>query len=91
MVDDNPIITAANYMAARTVPANHAKIYVDLPNTAAYFPIIYLPATLALAIGLVAKATPFTCFLMAKFFMLGTSCSLAVWLYGTRPLARRCC
>jgi len=82
MINGNRIITSDDFWAENGLPANHARTYIDTPSTAAYFPITYLPATAALAIGLAAQASPFICFLLARLFMLGAFLllgSLALW------------
>ncbi len=82
LVNGNPIITIDNFAASNLAPANHARVFVDIPNTATSFPLTYLPATAALAIGLATGAPPYLCFLMARLFMLAAFLllgGLALW------------
>lgn len=64
------MVTQADYDAMRNQPANHALEYVNIPNTANYFPTAYVPAALGLAAGLLFKASPFVCFMVGRFSML---------------------
>jgi uncharacterized membrane protein len=43
--------------------------YVNLPNTATYFPAAYLPATLGVAVARAFNETPLHCFITAQLFM----------------------
>jgi uncharacterized membrane protein len=82
-----PVVTARDFLADRARHPDHRRYFVDMPNTATYFPIAYVPAALGLAIGLAAHAPPFACFLLARLCMLAaylTVGGLAIWLaaYG---------
>lgn len=84
---NRPVVTSQGFLADRAVPADHDRIFVNLPNTATYFPIAYVPAALGLALGLAVHAPPFACFLLARLCMLAAYImvgGLAIWLaaYG---------
>jgi hypothetical protein len=80
-------VSLADYDAMRNQPAAHALVFVNIPNTATYFPALYLPAALGLAIGLLLKASPFVCLMLGRagmlsaFLLLG-SLALIVAAYG---------
>jgi hypothetical protein len=87
IIGGRPVVTSQGFLADRAVPADHDRIFINLPNTATYFPIAYVPAALGLALGLTAHAPPFACFLLARLCMLAAYVAvggLAIWLaaYG---------
>ncbi|MDE8348499.1 MAG: DUF2142 domain-containing protein [Acidocella sp.] len=78
IIAGRPVITSANMQQALDEPPNHTPYFVNLPNMASYFPIIYSPAALGFAVGLASHATPHICFLLARFFMLATFLAVGV-------------
>ncbi|MDE8345680.1 MAG: DUF2142 domain-containing protein [Acidocella sp.] len=78
MIGVHHVVTASGFLEDRAQLPDHKLIFVDLPNTAAYFPAPYLPATLGLALGLLVKAPPFACFLLARLGMLAAFLALGV-------------
>jgi hypothetical protein len=66
-IEGRAVMTAGDFSAMRARPPDHDKAFADLPNTATYFPVAYVPATLGLALGLAVHASPFVCFMLARF------------------------
>jgi len=91
MIGNHPIVTIGDLSAAWSMPADHSKIFPDLPNTATYFPVPYLPATLGLAAGLAVRAPPFDCVTLARLCMLAAfialgAAALALTRFGEAAL-----
>jgi hypothetical protein len=81
------VVTLADYDAMRNEQANHALVFLAIPNTVTYFPAAYAPAALGLAVGLLFKASPYACLTLARFSMLAAFLllgGLALWVtaYG---------
>ncbi len=70
IIDGSPKVTLPDEMAIRSAPAWHVRSWAHVPNTATYFPAVYLPASAGLALGLALHAPPFICLLLARIFML---------------------
>jgi uncharacterized membrane protein len=69
-LDNRPVVTLDNWSKMETVPSNHDLGYIDLPNTATYFPAAYVPGALGAAAGqYIFGMTPLHCFIMARLFM----------------------
>jgi len=77
-INNRPVLTAPDFLAARAEPSNHGLVYNALPNTATYPPTAYLPATAGLALGLALHEPPYICFLLARFFMLAATLALGI-------------
>jgi hypothetical protein len=80
-------VTLADYDAMRNQPPDHVRAFFNIPNTVTYFPAAYTPAALGLAAGLLFKASPFVCLMLARFSMLAAFLllgGLALWVtaYG---------
>lgn len=78
-----PVVTTPDFLAMRSQPPNHSLQFSVIPNTAVYFPAVYLPATLALALSLAVHAPPYAGILLARLFMLAAFLVLgvlALWL-----------
>ncbi|MDD2795994.1 DUF2142 domain-containing protein [Acidocella sp.] len=82
-IENRPVVTEQDFLATRAQLPDHKNFFVNIPNTAAYFPVAYTPATLGMAIGLMLKLSPFSCLMLARFFMLGAFLILgflALWI-----------
>jgi hypothetical protein len=77
-INNRPVLTAPDFLAARAEPSNHTLTYNALPNTATYPPTAYLPATAGLALGLALHEPPYICFLLARMFMLAAMLALGI-------------
>ncbi len=77
-IANRPVVTSQDFLASRARPADPQRVYVNLPNTATYFPGAYLPATLGVAVGLLAYAPPYACFLLGRLFMLAAYIAVGV-------------
>ncbi len=77
-INNHQVITMEDLQTIRQWAPAHNKIFASIPNTAAYFPTAYLPAALGLGIGLAVNASPYTCFTLARFFMLAAFLALGV-------------
>ncbi len=87
MMNGRLVVTSQDFLADRARPVDHSMLFDDLPNTVKYFPVAYLPASLALALGRLANAPPYACFLLARLFMLAAYLAVgaaAIWVaaYG---------
>jgi hypothetical protein len=81
------VVTEVDYDAMRNQAPDHALVFASIPNTANYFPTAYILATLGMAVGLLFKASPFVCFMLARFAMVAAFLllgSFAIWVtaYG---------
>jgi hypothetical protein len=80
-------VTLADMAKLQAVPPDRGKFFDQIPNTARYFPIAYIPGTIGLAIGLALHLSPYLIFLLGRagmmfaFLLLG---GLALWItaYG---------
>jgi hypothetical protein len=87
MLGDRAVVTAQDYDDTRNEPSDHRRVFASIPNTATYFPLAYVPASLGLAAGLAAHASPFVCMTAGRvvaamaFLALGSG---ALWIaaYG---------
>jgi len=82
-IGNNPVVTGPDFLADRAVKTDHSTHFINLPNTATYFPAAYVPAALGLALGLAAHAPPYACFLLARMFMLAAYVAIgaaAIWI-----------
>jgi uncharacterized membrane protein len=82
-IGPNPVVTGPDFLADRAVKTDHSTHYINLPNTATYFPAAYVPAAIGLALGLAAHAPPYACFLLARLFMLVAYVAIgaaAIWI-----------
>jgi hypothetical protein len=77
-IDNRPVLTAQDFLAARAEPSNHTLTYNSLPNTATYPPTAYLPAAAGLALGLALHEPPYICFLLARLFILAAMLTLGI-------------
>jgi uncharacterized membrane protein len=68
-MDNRPVETLDDWNKIERAPQNPTLFYVNLPNTATYFPAAYVPATLGVAVARAFNATPLHCFLTARLFM----------------------
>lgn len=69
-LDNRPVETLEDWDKDEMSPQNPALIYVNLPNTATYFPAAYVPAALGVALAKYGfNDTPLHCFIMARLFM----------------------
>jgi uncharacterized membrane protein len=90
-IANSQVLTAAQFLAMRTQPPDHSLTWENVANTTQYFPVAYVPATLALALGKAVNAPPYICFYLARLFMLAAFLTLGVltlWLteYGEAAL-----
>jgi hypothetical protein len=80
-------VTPADMSTVEALPPDHKKVFYQIPNTARYFPIAYVPGTLGLALGLALHLSPYVTILLGRacmmlaFLALG---GLALWVttYG---------
>ncbi len=63
------VLTQDNAARLRGFAPIHQKRFVNIPNTATYFPTAYVPAALGVALGRAVHTTPYGCFLLARFGM----------------------
>ena len=61
--------TLDNWNKIEMAPQNPTLFYVNLPNTATYFPAAYVPGALGVAVAQLFDATPLHCFITARMFM----------------------
>ncbi len=64
-----PLVTLEDWNKSERVAPNPNLFYVNLPNTATYFPAAYVPGALGVAVARVFHATPLHCFITARLFM----------------------
>ncbi|HQT46907.1 MAG: hypothetical protein B7X08_00475 [Acidocella sp. 20-63-7] len=79
----HPVVTARDFGLMRTHPSDHSRIFAENDNTVLYFPMVYLPATLGLALSLALHTSPYIGILFARVFMLTAFLTLgvlALWL-----------
>jgi uncharacterized membrane protein len=68
--DFRPVETLDDWNKIERAPQNPGRVYVNLPNTATYFPAAYVPAALGVAMAKYGfNETPLHCFLTARVFM----------------------
>ena len=68
--DFRPVETLDDWNKIERAPQNPGLVYVNLPNTATYFPAAYVPAALGVAMAKYGfNETPLHCFLTARVFM----------------------
>jgi hypothetical protein len=70
LIDGRTVVTAADVAQNEKVPWSNQVFPFHTSNTATYFPAFYVPASAALAVGRLAHASPFQCFLLARLGML---------------------
>jgi Predicted membrane protein (DUF2142) len=90
-IANRTVMTTDDFLALRAQRPDHHKIIPNLPNTATYSPVAYIPAALGLALGQAVKAPPFACFLLARLFMLAAyltlgALALSIAAYGEASL-----
>jgi hypothetical protein len=90
-IENRPVVTEQDFLADRANPPDHRLSFVNIPNTAKYFPVAYVPAALGLAFGLLLHAAPFMCFLLARLGMLAAflvvgAAALRIAAYGEAAL-----
>ena len=64
-----PLVTMEDWNASEAVKPNPFMFFVNLPNTATYFPAAYVPGALGVAVARVFGATPLHRFITARLFM----------------------
>jgi len=84
-VGGHPVVTADDFLAMRAQQPQPGRVFAYIPNTDRYFPLAYLPATLGLALGLLACGKPLICIMLARFCMLAAF--LALGLLALRIVA----
>ncbi|MDE2240834.1 MAG: DUF2142 domain-containing protein, partial [Rhodospirillales bacterium] len=87
LVDGHPVVTKADEAALRAIPWTHQLVFASIPNTAAYFPLAYLPAVIGLEAGRLFGASPFVCIIFARLadvaaYLIVGAAALAVAAYG---------
>jgi hypothetical protein len=75
-IGGRPVVTESDAARSRTPPATDRIVFAGIPNTAQYFPAIYLPATLAMGLGKAAGLSPFHGFELARLAMLAAYLAL---------------
>jgi uncharacterized membrane protein len=65
-----PLVTLEDWNKSERVAPNSYLFYVNLPNTATYFPAAYAPAALGVVVVRVFHVTPLHCFITARLFMV---------------------
>jgi uncharacterized membrane protein len=69
-IDGRPVETLDDWNNIERAPQNPTLFYVNLPNTATYFPAAYVPGALGVAVARHGfHATPLHCFITARLFM----------------------
>jgi uncharacterized membrane protein len=64
-----PLVTLDDWNKSEDMPRNPSMIYINLPNTATYFPAAYVPGALGVAVARMFDATPLHRFITARLFM----------------------
>jgi hypothetical protein len=87
IIDGQRVFTAQDFLSLRAEPPDHTPLFLDLPNTATFFPAAYVPAAVGLGAGLLLNMHPYACDLLARLCMLLTflalgAAALAVAAYG---------
>ena len=88
-----PVETLDDWNKDEQAPQNPNLLYVNLPNTATYFPAAYIPGALGVAIAkYLFNDTPMHCFIMARLFMAAAFllvglAALYIAAYGEAMLA----
>ncbi len=86
-VDGRPVVTAVDAAELPLIPWTHQRIFANIPNTATYFPLAYLPASIGLGAGELFGASPFVCIILARLadaaaYLIIGAATLAVAAYG---------
>lgn len=90
---NRPVETLDDWNKIEQAPQNPTLFYVNLPNTATYFPAAYVPGALGIAVAKYGfNDTPLHCFIMARLFMaaaflLAGLATLYIAAYGEALLA----
>jgi hypothetical protein len=69
-IDGHRVFTAQDFAALRAQPPNHVATFANLPNTATFFPAVYVPAAIGLGVGQLLRQPPYVSFLLARLCML---------------------
>lgn len=77
-IGSRPVETQGDWGKIELQPNDHRLLYVNMPNTATYFPAAYVPAALGVAVAWAFDATPLHCFITARLFMAVTFLALGV-------------
>ncbi|GAN81086.1 DUF2142 domain-containing protein [Acidocella aminolytica] len=86
-ISGRPVVTSADEAAMQGNPWAHYKIFSNIPNTATYFPLAYLPSAFGLGVGKLFGASPYISIRLARladaaaYLAIGAA-TLAVASYG---------
>ena len=65
-IDGRPVVTTADATQMHRFPWAHQRIFASIPNTATYFPLAYLSASIGLGVGKLLGVSPFVCIILAR-------------------------
>ncbi|MDE1906682.1 MAG: DUF2142 domain-containing protein [Rhodospirillales bacterium] len=87
LIDGRPVVTTADATETRLTQWTHQRIFASIPNTATYFPLAYLPASLGLGVGRLFGASPFVCIILARLanaaaYLAAGAATLTLAAYG---------
>ena len=86
-IDGRPVVTTADARETRLTQWTHQRIFASIPNTATYFPLAYLPASIGLGVGRLLGASPFVCIILARLanaaaYLAAGAATLVLAAYG---------